>query len=397
MDPNLRRASLTLGVTAKTRVRALRRAASAGFLAFLFLALAPGADAQTAIEPGVGTAPSFETYSFGGADPGGIESISLLTVPLTAQARIARRVSVQVTGRYARASMSRKGAGTVTVSGPTDTDLQVVVPLAGDMVVLTGIASLATGDPTFDTGEAELAGAVAADLLPFAISNWGTGGGIGGSVALARPVGPFGVGLSAGYVAAGDFEPLAGQPVRYQPGDMLRINGVVDRSFGESKGSVRLSYQHYSEDLLGGANLFRAGDRLEALGTMSFPVSRRSSALVYGGVLHRQRGTFLNDSRTAPSQNLFLLGGGLRVPYRGGTLTPDVRLRLFRQAGGQGDGLVAEIGGSGQWRSSSVTWGPTLRLRFGSVDMTQGSSSGFVGAEVGLSLYVGRSQSSGGL
>lgn len=339
---------------------------------------------------------SYEHYSFGDASAADVESLSLAVVPLTAAARIGP-ATLRVGGRYARGSLARGDGRTASISGPTDTDLRVEVPLAGDAVVLTGVASLPTGRATHGIDEAEVAGAVAADVLPFRITNWGTGGGVGGSVAAARAMGPYGVGISAGYVVTGDFEAREGDETRYEPGDMLRVNAVVDRSVGASKVSARLSYQRYSEDALGGTNLFRAGDRLEALGIMSFPVSRSASAMVYGGILHRERGSFLSDTRSAPAQNLWLGGAGLRLPFRGGTVTPVARVRVFRSDAAEGSGFTTELRASGRWvTGGGLGWGPMVGLRLGSVDVRPDRSSGFVGAELGLSLGVGSASTGSG-
>lgn len=338
---------------------------------------------------------SYELYSFGDAGASDVESLSLVTLPVTAEVRLGRRTTVRLSGRYAHGTMTRADGRTASLSGPTDTDLRVVVPFADDAVVLTGLVSAPTGRASHGPDEAEVAGAIAADLLPFRITNWGTGGGVGASVALARPFGPYGVGVSAGYVVSGDFEPREGREVRYEPGNMLRVNGVVDRSVGDSKLSARVSYQRYSEDALGGANLFRAGDRLEALGTVSFPVSRSASAMVYGGVLHREKGSFLRDTRTAPAQDLWLLGAGLRLPFRGGTVTPVARARVFRSDAAEGSGFTTELRATGRWLTDGgLAWGPVVGLRLGSVDVRADRSSGFLGAELGLSVGLGSTPAS---
>lgn len=340
---------------------------------------------------------SYEHYSFGDAGGADVESLSLAVVPLTAAARIGP-ATLRIGGRFARGTLARGDGRTATLSGPTDTDLRVEVPVAGDAVVVRGVASLPTGRATHGVDEAEVAGAVAADVLPFRITNWGTGGGVGASVAAARAMGPYGVGISAGYVVAGDFEVREGDETRYEPGDLLRVNAVVDRSVGASKLSARLSYQRYSEDALGGTNLFRAGDRLEALGIVSFPVSRSASAMVYGGVLHRERGSFLSDTRRAPAQDLWLGGAGLRLPFLGGTVTPVARARVFRSDAAEGSGFTTELRATGRWvTGGGLAWGPTVGLRLGSVDVRPDRSSGFVGAELGLSVGVGGASTGAGV
>lgn len=345
---------------------------------------------QLPVEVGGEVLPTFEAYSFGDPEAAQLESLSLLTIPLSVTTRLGRSVSARLTGRYARATATRPDGTTSTVAGPTDTELRVTAPLAGEAVTVTGLVSLPTGSPTHTPGEAEVAGAVAADLLPFRVTNWGTGGGVGGSVSFAQPVGSFGVGVSAGYLAAGDFQARDREDMRYEPGDVLRLNGVVDRSFGDVKGSLRVSFQHFSEDALGGTNLFRAGDRIEVLAQTAFPLGGRSSALVYTGVLHREQGAFLTDPRTASAEDLVLLGGGVTIPWSDGTVTPVARLRLFRKTDGAGDGFTTEVGASGHWSTGGMTWGPVASVRFGSVDAREGVSSSFVGGEVGLSFRLGR-------
>ena len=55
-----------------------------------------------------------------------------------------------------------------------------------------------------------LAGIVAADLLPFRVTSWGSGGGIGMQLAATRRFETVGAGLSVGcMVASGAFSPLS--------------------------------------------------------------------------------------------------------------------------------------------------------------------------------------------
>lgn len=331
-----------------------------------------------------------EHYSFDEPETLGIESLSLMTIPVSGHARLGGRVSLDVTARYARGALTATDGTEATISGLTDTRLELSRPFAGERVVVTGVAELPTGRATHTPEEAFVAGAVAADLLPFRISHWGSGGGLGGSVAVARPVGLFGVGLSAGYFVSGDFEPREGQSARYQPGDMLRINAVVDRSLGDAKASLRVSWQDYSEDLLDEQNLFQTGDRLEVMGSWSFPLSRRASGIVHGAVLMREGGTLLGTTVTSASQDVFMAGAALELPAGNGVLRPLARIRVVRPDEGPGQGWVGELGAAGAWRAGGLDVGPLASLRIGSVDTDGAGSTGLLGFEVGLSVRPGR-------
>lgn len=340
-------------------------------------------------EPAASGGPRFERFDFSDAEQVGVESLSLLTVPVTARAEIARRVTVELTGAFASAALGRPDGSESTLSGLTDTELTVSAPLAGDAVVVTGVAVLPTGKASLDPDEAAVAGAIAADLLPFSITHWGTGGGVGGRVAVARPLGALGVGLSVGYLVAGEYEPRSDAPFRYRPGNSLEVNAVVDGSVGAAgKASLRLSARTYSDDELDERNLYSSGNRYEVLGSYAFALGARSSGIAYAGFLQREEGTYLIGSRTAPSQDLVVAGGSVRMPLSRLVVAPDVSLRIFRREDGIGQGYAASVGGAVEWPLGRSLLVPTARVRFGSVEVFEGRESGLLGAELGVSVRV---------
>lgn len=379
-----RPAALTRGTLAATGRSALLSAVAT-------LALAAPLRGQLPSSAGTTTTltPTFEHYTFDDTDEIGLESLSLLTVPLHVQTRLGPRAVLSVSGAYARGTLERSDGSEQTLSGPTDIELRAATSFLEERVVVSGIVDLPSGTSTLTADEAFVAGAIAADLLPFRISHWGTGGGVGGSVALAQPIGLFGVGASVTYRTSGDYEPREGESARYDPGDQLQINAVVDRSLGDAKASLRISYQNFSADALDEENVFQTGDRFEIMGSLAFPVSRRASGLVYGALLVRENGTFLQGPETTASQDLFMAGTGFELPAAGGVVRPSLRLRVFRTEDGIGEGYNADLGVAGRWRVGDVRVGPTLAFRFGSVDVTEGSSTGFRGGEIGLSVTFG--------
>jgi hypothetical protein len=348
------------------------------------------AEAQTSPAPVIGGGVAYEQYRFG--DPGtiGIESISLFTVPFAARAGLSRFLVIDLGGHYARGSMVRADGSTSEVSGPTDTQLRLSVPLGRDAVTLAAILILPTGHATHTEAEADVAGVIASDLLPFRISNWGSGGGAGASVAVARSFGRFGVGATVGYSVAREFAPLAEDELAYRPGNQLQLRLAADHRVGRAgKLALQLGYQRYGEDALDGQNLYRSGNRLQAIGSYTFAAGRRASGLAYTGVLHRERGTFFDRELVLPSQEVIVAGGGLRLPLGGVVLLPGLDTRFFRSSDGLGQGQVTGIGSSLEVPLAAVVLQPTVRGRFGSVIPHQGAETTIRGLELGLTLRLG--------
>ncbi len=359
-----------------------------GLLAAPLLPMAGGA--QTTSEAGVGVV--FQGYSYGDAAAIGAGDVTLLTVPLAFAARFGASTALDLRGAWASGNVTLADGSESRISGPTDLEVTLSRTFGRDAVVASLVGVIPTGSSTQTLEESAVAGAVAADLLPFRISNWGTGGGVGGSLAVARNVDGIGLGASVGYILAREYEPLADQATVFQPGNFLRVNAVVDRSFGgRSKVALRLGFQRFGDDGLDGVNLFRSGNRYEATASYAFPAGARSSAIVYGGVLHRDEGTYLTDPREAAAQDLLLAGGALRAPLGTGVLTPSVDLRLLRRTDGVGQGYLGGIGAGYELPlQGGATLIPTARIRRGSVEVREGLESAVTGYEAGLTVRFGR-------
>lgn len=351
--------------------------------------LATGAAAQGSAEAGTGAV--WQSYRFGSADAVGVEEISLFTVPVAFSARSGGGTAFDVRGAWAEGTLKRPGGASRSIAGVTDLEVSLTRTFGRDAVVLGLVGVVPTGKSTHSVEEADVAAAIAADLLPFRISNWGSGGGVGGSLAVAHRVGDVGFGASVGYVVAGEFEPRVGESVAFQPGNLLRAAAVVDRNIGgTSKLALRLGFQRYGEDAVEGTNLFRSGNRYEAIGSYAVPAGARSSGIVYVGALHRDRGSYLTGVDEAPSQDLLVGGAALRAPAGGGVLTPSADLRVYRRSDGIGQGYIGGAGMAMEWPAGGATLIPSARVRFGSIDVREGSSSGVTGFEGGMTIRFGR-------
>ena len=358
----------------------------AWLVAVATLTVPAAAGAQT-LMPRVGAGASYESYRFSAADDIGFESISLLVLPAAARVAITPSVALDVSSAWASGTLVRADGSESMISGPTDTELRLEVGLGRGLLNLTAIALLPSGSESLSSEEADVAGAIAADVLPFAISNWGTGGGFGVSTAIARPIGSFAAGLSVGYVVAREFEPLEDEASRYRPGNQLHIRAALDRTFGDAgKAAVVVTVQRFGGDEIDGSNLFQTGDRYQAVGSYAFAAGATGNGIVYLGWLHRDASEFTQEDRLMPAQDLAFGGAGLEMPAGRVLLKPSVDLRLLRRGDGAGQGYTAGIGGTAEVPAGMFTLLPTLRGRFGNATLSDDVESGFTGFEVGLTL-----------
>lgn len=374
--------------------------------AALALLLAGLASPHDASAQAVGAGPVIQTYEFDDASAAGLKSIQLLSAPFVVTVPVNPSLAVSVSGGYARGTASGEAGEQVTLDGPTDTNLDVTFGVGVEGVVVTAGVTAPTGNNTHTLEESLVAGVVAAELLPFAIKTWGSGGSAGGTVALARQLGGWGLGLAAGYRVASEYEPLESQTLAYRPGDQLQARLALDHDVGSSGTfSVLLGLQRFGNDQVSGNELFRSGLRVDAVVSYAFALGLRSSALVYGGVNHRANGTLLQQESAlggatdTPSQQLFLAGADLRLPVgRRAALRPSGELRVFRAEDGASQGWVTSVGGSFDYRVSGTSTGrrlvlaPVAKVRFGKVIVTDDLQTSLLGWEAGatLSIQLGR-------
>lgn len=382
-----------------TAVRLEPRVAMALGLAALGLLLVAPSSARSQT---VGAGATVQTYSFGDPDAARIESIQLLTTPFSVAVPIGSKVSVQASGAYARGTATTLPGREVSLSGLTDTYVGLSTTAGFDWLVITARAGLPTGSYRHSLEESLVASVIAAELLPFSIKTWGSGGSFGANVAVVRQLGGWGVGFFGGYDLASEYEPIRDQELAYRPGDQIRARLAVDHDVGASGTfSALLGLERHNNDQLSGVDLFRSGNRLEAMASYAFAVGGRSSALVFGGVNHRANGTLLSQGTTlggasdAPSQQLFRLGANVFMPLgRRTTLRPTAEARVFRASDGASQGWLTSVGTAVGWRLTGTSTGRRLMLepsgsvRFGRVIVSDGVETGVTGWEAGLSLRV---------
>lgn len=387
----------------------LRCGAAAAMAAILF---APTLLSAQMPGGGVGAGITYERYQFGSPSTVGIDQLSLRTIPLAAHLEPARWLRLDVLGAHAEGELVRTDGSTSSISGFTDTELRATIPFGSDRTTLavTGVVVLPTGVESQSTEEVAVAGLVAADLLPLRISTWGGGASYGLSAAAARSLGEVSVGLSAGYRVANEYEPLEEGDFTFRPGSELRVRAAIDRNVrGQSKASLHVTLFTYDGDRLNGANLYSSGNRIQVVGSYAFPLGMSGSAVAYAGMMHRSRGTVVDPLRLGalttaadlPSQQLYLLGTGGRLPLGRHRLLPAVDLRLFRREDGVGQGYVVGVGTSAELRLSGIASDvtassgrgvvlvPSFTFRFGELILREDAESRLTGVEIGMAIRAG--------
>ncbi len=338
----------------------------------------------------LGGGADFQGYFFSNADQVGIKSLSLLSVPLGASLPLGR-FRLAVGGAWARGQLTRSDGSTATLAGMTDTQLALSLGL-GDLT-LSAFGLVPTGVSRLSQDQADVAGKIAAELLPFPLSNWGSGGGVGLGSNVDHRFGATTLGIGGAYLVGRAYDALDAADFSYRPGNELRARAALTTRVGTAGDvGLQLTVQQSADDRLNGQNLFRSGTRVEALASYSLAAGGRGSALVYGGVLHRSAGTFLTLGVPAAAQDLILAGGNLRLPLGGAVLVPAVDGRLFRSADALGQGWVSGVGAALELPlgSDGVRLVPTVRGRLGSYQVQAGVTSRITGVELGLTLRRGR-------
>ncbi len=287
-------------------------------LTALALTVAAGRAFAQSSGTSVGATLSFQGYSFDEAATLGVQNLRLIALHFAATTPLVDRLSLAVDGSWGKGTLGR-ASGSLDVTGLTDTQLTLTYS-PNLYFKVSGVLIAPTGKESQTLRESIVAGALASDLFPFSIANWGSGGGAGVNASVARPLGPVGAGLAVGVIAGREFEPLEGGLFAYRPGTLFRIVGALDGTVGEaSKASLQVAVHAYGKDQVNGDNLFQSGNRFQVMGSLAFPMSATSSGIVYAGVTHRQGGSLLSElpiARESSSQNLFLAGRRLPAPDR---------------------------------------------------------------------------------
>ena len=345
---------------------------------------------------------TYEVYSFSDSEATGLDHVNLLTAPLAMTLPVGQSLSLGVYSAWAKGTVQGADGQQASVQGFTDTEVSAALSLGGDNAVLSGGFVLPTGESTQSLEEVVVAGIVAAELLPFAISTWGSGGSAGGDLALAFQAGEWGLGVSGGYRVASEYEPLAEETFTYRPENRILARLALDRDVGAS-GTVSflVGYQRFQDDALNQQNLFRAGARYEGMISYAFAAGRSGSGMLYAGFNHRENGSVLVENPDLAGatntawQQLYRGGFTFLLPVgRSLTVFPEGEARLFRAEDGIGQGFLASAGLgfdltlAGGRRGTRLVMSPSGRFHYGSITVDESSDSRVTGWTLGVTVRV---------
>ncbi|HYL55779.1 MAG TPA: hypothetical protein VEU73_09405 [Gemmatimonadales bacterium] len=181
-------------------------------------------------------------------------SVSQWSLPLVVAAPLGRRLSVDLTTRYASAKVESFSGARATLSGFTDTQVRFLYTMNRDRLVGSLSFNLPTGQATVDSNEFRVAGAIGGNYLSFPVPNFGTAFGVTGGVAYAQHVGTWNVGLSSSLRYLSTYKPFVNNPLSYNPGVEGRFRIGADRLFGQaSRLLLGLTVSTFSTDTYSGS------------------------------------------------------------------------------------------------------------------------------------------------
>jgi len=258
----------------------------------------------------------------------GIKSVSEVAVPIAVMWAASPRLTLDLGGWYA--SASRKGdSATSTISGPTDVQLRGVYQLVPDLAVLTVAVNLPTGKTKLASDQLLTAGAIASDLIPYPVVNFGTGFNVTSGLALAVPVSGWALGVAGSYRLNGGFTPFSDTTGSYKAGGEFRVRLGADRIVGQGRVSLGVTFSTFGEDNYASSPIFQSGKRYIGQGSWSFPVGKMGLQ-VYAWDLYRAAGAQLITSSSVSTQKRNVLAFGAAGSIQAGrnVLRPQIEYRL---------------------------------------------------------------------
>lgn len=289
--------------------------------AALLLGAAPLA-AQGLGDAQVRLGPQFVSYSF--SAPAN-EKISQFAVPIFTAVPIFSALTIDVGTSYAMTTFERTtldGSGAPTtftseMNGLTDTQLRAIYTVGQDMLVLTAGLNIPTGSATVEPGELLAATVIGSDFLSFPVSGFGSGLGMTGGLAFARPMGAWNFGFGASLRYAGEYEPFedaTGTATKFQPGPEYRVRTGIDHPFGTGRIAFGVTYSKFGDDKAN-ATSYTTGDRYIGTFSMSSSLENGTDWALNVWNLFRSSGTLIDQS-TSPRANIAnaSLAFGVRGP-----------------------------------------------------------------------------------
>lgn len=200
------------------------------------LAAAPCAlSAQQQIVSRVRVSSFYENYSF---DPGlAFTKAGELTVPVGIDLSLGRIASATISSGFVRADLTSADTtllGNQALSGILDTEIRLSFNVVPGRLLAVVSGAIPTGIKSVSDSAVSVLGAIASDVIGFAVPTLGSGGGVGGGLVGALPVGKMALGIGATYNYPLAYQPVLGQPAEVKPGAELRTRAGLEGPLGRT-------------------------------------------------------------------------------------------------------------------------------------------------------------------
>ena len=271
------------------------------------------------------------------------EKISQVAFPMFVVVPVLPALSIDIgtafaTANHERLAVDSTGAPVTiksSLSGLTDTQLRANYTFGQDLVVVTAGLNLPSGSATLKPEEFAAATRIGSDFLTFPVSGFGSGFGVTGGVAFARPAGMWNLGVGASVSRAGEYEPFedaSGTATKFQPGPEYRARFGADHPLGTGRISVGFTFSKIGDDRANAA-VYNTGDRYIGQVAVSNTTAKGVDYSVVLWNLYRTSGTLIDQS-PSPSGNITnaMLVFGVRGPADV-MVEPSIESRLWTQQG----------------------------------------------------------------
>jgi hypothetical protein len=359
-------------------------------LTLLALAAPLPVAAQSALtgDAGVGTGIIYREYTFGSTYP--IKDVMQYAVPIGVVIPIGQRFTVDIGSYYASTTVHDAATGNGhTLNGFTDTQLRGSYVLGHDLVVLSLMLNLPSGQETQTLEEIGVSSAIASNFLLFPVASYGNGfsGTLGSAVAF--PAGAWNLGLSVSGRLSAKYQPYADSGLvdqRYEPGFEGRIRAGVDRLIGSSRLAVAFTYSTFSDDQFNGgttAGKYSPSPRYISQASLTSPLGSSSLSL-YAWDYYRS-GSSDDATPGATKENVFTGGAQLAIPAgKTVSIEPLAEVRLLGAAPANGTGLLVGLGANARIQAANrFTIVPGARYDTGHIEsdvVGKPSVNGFEGS-----------------
>lgn len=303
------------------------------------------------------TGAEFRTVTFGAGL--GVKTISEFAVPLGFSIPVSRRIAFDVGTYFVSAKRTDEADSSTTISGLTDVVIRSAFQLKPDVAVFTLSVNVPTGKKTLDGNQDLIARNVATDLIPFPVSNFGTGFSVTSGLALAAPVGSWALGLAGSYRLNSSYLPFEGDTTTLKPGGEVRVRVGADRIVGQGRVSLGLTYSTFSNDEIGGQSR-SPGSRIIPQASLSLPMGNNSLSFYAWDVFRNYK------VATTAKENTIAAGALMAIRFGSNSFRPMIEFRHSFK-GGENNGTLFGVGARYAITGSRVSITPGFRFDFGSV------------------------------